>query len=206
MTGLLSLSSLIDRLTTLIGRLSMWLILATTLISAGNAIVRKAFDISSNGLLEIQWYLFAAVFMLGAGYGFLKNSHVRIDFISSKLTDRARNWVDVVGILVVLLPLCVLLITLSWSPFIGAFNNGEMSQNAGGLIRWPVYMLVPLGFGLLMLQAISELIKRIAFLRGIIADPIGGDAAKSDDQIAAERLEAELAERLAVEKVTKAGA
>lgn len=207
MTGLLSLSSLIDRLTTLIGRLSMWLILATTLISAGNAIVRKAFDISSNGLLEIQWYLFAAVFMLGAGYGFLKNSHVRIDFISSKLSDRTRNWIDVGGILVVLFPLCVLLIALSWPPFIGALNNGEMSQNAGGLIRWPVYMLVPVGFGLLMLQGFSELIKRIAFLRGVIADPIGGDAAKSDDQIAAERLEAELAERLAVEKVvTKAGA
>jgi TRAP-type mannitol/chloroaromatic compound transport system permease small subunit len=207
MSGLLSLSGLIDRLTTLIGKLSMWLILATTLISAGNAIVRKAFDMSSNGLLEIQWYLFAAVFMLGAGYGFLKNSHVRIDFISSRLTDRARNWVDVAGILLVLFPLCILLITLSWPAFTNAYNNGEMSQNAGGLIRWPVYMLVPLGFALLMLQAVSELIKRIAFLRGVIADPIGGDAAKSDDQIAAERLEKELAERLAVEKVTtKAGA
>ncbi|TAG26316.1 MAG: TRAP transporter small permease subunit [Burkholderiales bacterium] len=207
MTGLLSLSGLIDRLNTLIGKFTMWLILATTLISAGNAIVRKAFDMSSNGLLEIQWYLFAAVFMLGAGYGFLKNSHVRIDFISSRLTDRTRNWIDVGGILLVLFPLCFLLISLSWPAFTNAFNNGEMSQNAGGLIRWPVYILVPVGFGLLMLQGISELIKRIAFLRGIIADPIGGDAAKSDDQIAAERLEAELAERLAVEKVTpKAGA
>jgi TRAP-type mannitol/chloroaromatic compound transport system permease small subunit len=210
MTGLLSLSGLIDRLNTLIGKLTMWLILATTLISAGNAIVRKAFDMSSNGLLEIQWYLFAAVFMLGAGYGFLKNSHVRIDFISSRLTDRTRNWIDVGGILIVLFPLCFLLISLSWPAFTNAFNNGEMSQNAGGLIRWPVYILVPIGFGLLMLQGVSELIKRIAFLRGVIADPIGGDAAKSDDQIAAERLEAELAERLAVEKVnastTKAGA
>jgi TRAP-type mannitol/chloroaromatic compound transport system permease small subunit len=210
MTGLLSLSGWIDRLNTLIGKLTMWLILATTLISAGNAIVRKAFDMSSNGLLEIQWYLFAAVFMLGAGYGFLKNSHVRIDFISSRLSDRTRNWIDVGGILFVLFPLCFLLISLSWPAFTNAFNNGEMSQNAGGLIRWPVYILVPIGFGLLMLQGVSELIKRIAFLRGIIADPIGGDAAKSDDQIAAERLEAELAERLAVEKVntstTKAGA
>ncbi len=202
MTGLLSLSGLIDRLNTLIGKLTMWLILATTLISSGNAIVRKAFDVSSNGLLEIQWYLFAAVFMLGAGYGFLKNSHVRIDFISSRLTDRTRNWVDVGGILLVLFPLCFLLITLSWPFFMGAFNNGEMSQNAGGLIRWPVYLLVPVGFALLMLQGVSELIKRIAFLRGVIPDPIGGDAAKSDDQIAAERLEAELAERLAVEKVS----
>lgn len=206
MTGLLSLSGLIDRLNTLIGKLTMWLILVTTLISAGNAIVRKAFDLSSNGLLEIQWYLFAAVFMLGAGYGFLKNSHVRIDFISSRLTDRTRNWIDIGGILLVLFPLCFLLISLSWPAFTNAFNNGEMSQNAGGLIRWPVYILVPIGFGLLMLQGLSELIKRIAFLRGVIADPIGGDAAKSDDQIAAERLESELAERLAVEKISKAGA
>ena len=206
----LGISRLIDMISTFMGKASMWLILATTLISAGNAIVRKAFDMSSNGLLEIQWYLFAAVFMLGAGYGFLKNSHVRIDFISSRLTDRARNWIDVGGILFVLIPLCVLLITLSWPPFMNAFQNGEMSQNAGGLIRWPVYVLVPVGFALLMLQGISELIKRIAFLRGVISDPIGGDAGKSDDQIAAERLEAELADRLAVEKVipstAKAGA
>jgi TRAP-type mannitol/chloroaromatic compound transport system permease small subunit len=206
MAGLLAFSGLIDRLNTLIGKLSMWLILATTLISAGNAIVRKAFDISSNGLLEIQWYLFAAVFMLGAGYGFLKNSHVRIDFISSRLTDRTRNWIDVLGIIFVLLPLCFLLISLSWPVFTNAYGNGEMSQNAGGLIRWPAYLLVPVGFALLMAQGVSELIKRIAFLRGVIADPIGGDAAKSDDQIAAERLEAELADRLAVEKVVKVGA
>jgi len=200
MNGWMSLSGWIDRCSALIGKLTMWLILATTLISAGNAIVRKAFDMSSNSLLEIQWYLFAAVFMLGAGYGFLKNSHVRIDFISSRLSARMRNWIDVAGILLVLFPFCVLLISLSWPFFINAFNNGEMSQNAGGLIRWPVYLLVPLGFALLMLQGISELIKRMAYLRGLIVDPIGGDAAKSDDQIAAERLEAELAERLNVEK------
>ena len=206
MNSLLPLSRLIDKISTGIGKLTMWLILTTTLISAGNAIVRKAFDTSSNGLLEIQWYLFAAVFMLGAGYGFLKNSHVRIDFVSSRLTDRTRNWIDVGGILVVLFPLCFLLISLSWPVFTNAYNNGEMSQNAGGLIRWPAYLLVPIGFSLLMLQGVSELIKRVAFLRGLIADPIGGDAAKSDDQIAAERLEAELADRLAVEKVTKAGA
>jgi TRAP-type mannitol/chloroaromatic compound transport system permease small subunit len=204
MTSLLSLSRLIDMISTGIGKLTMWLILVTTLISAGNAIVRKAFDMSSNGLLEIQWYLFAAVFMLGAGYGFLKNSHVRIDFISARLTDRTRNWIDVGGILIVLLPLCFLLIKLSWPVFMNAFDNGEMSQNAGGLIRWPAYLLVPVGFTLLALQGISELIKRLAFLQGVIPDPIGGDAAKSDDQIAAERLELELAERLAVEKVIPA--
>lgn len=189
MQALLKLSKLIDAMSTTIGKLTMWLILATTLISAGNAIVRKAFDMSSNGLLEIQWYLFAAVFMLGSGYGFLKNSHVRIDFISSKLTDRTRNWIDVLGILLVLIPFCVLLIDLSWPPFMNAYNNGEMSQNAGGLIRWPVYLLVPLGFSLLIIQACSELIKRIAFLRGLIEDPIGGEAAKSDEQKHLEELE-----------------
>ncbi len=207
MTGLLAFSGLIDRLSTLIGKLTMWLVLLTTLISAGNAIIRKAFDISSNGMLEIQWYLFAAVFMLGASYGFLKNSHVRIDFISSRLSSRTRNWIDVGGILLVLFPLCILLITLSWPFFWSAFTSGEMSQNAGGLLRWPAYILIPAGFGLLMLQGVSELIKRVAYLRGVIPDPIGGDAAKSDDQIAAEKLEQELAERLHVEKINnKAGA
>ncbi len=200
MNPLLSLSRLIDMISTGIGKLTMWLILATTLISAGNAIVRKAFDMSSNALLEIQWYLFAAVFMLGAGYGFLKNSHVRIDFISSRLSDRTRNWIDVLGIVLVLLPFCTLLITLSWPFFLGAYQSGEMSQNAGGLIRWPVYLLVPLGFTMLMLQGISELIKRIAYLRGLIDDPIGGESAKSDEQKHLEELERIAAARLAGEK------
>jgi TRAP-type mannitol/chloroaromatic compound transport system permease small subunit len=200
MTPLLSLSRWIDKLSTGIGKITMWLILATTLISAGNAIVRKAFDISSNSLLEIQWYLFAAVFMLGAGYGFLKNSHVRIDFISSKLTDRTRNWIDLFGILFVLFPFCILLINLSWPSFTGAYQSGEMSSNAGGLIRWPVYLLVPVGFALLMMQGVSELIKRIAYLRGLIEDPIGGEAAKSDDQKHIEELERVAAARLAGDK------
>lgn len=200
MQHLLSLSRLIDTISTWIGKLTMWLILATTLISAGNAIVRKAFDTSSNSLLEIQWYLFAAVFMLGAGYGFLRNSHVRIDFISTRLSDRTRNWIDVLGIVFVLIPFCILLITLSWPFFVNAYNNGEMSQNAGGLIRWPVYLLVPVGFMLLMAQGLSELIKRIAFLRGLIDDPIGGESAKSDEQKHIEELERIAAARLAGEK------
>jgi TRAP-type mannitol/chloroaromatic compound transport system permease small subunit len=200
MQHLLSLSRLIDTISTWIGKLTMWLILATTLISAGNAIVRKTFDTSSNGLLEIQWYLFAAVFMLGAGYGFLRNSHVRIDFISARLSDRTRNWIDVFGIVFVLIPFCILLISLSWPFFVNAYTNGEMSQNAGGLIRWPVYLLVPVGFMLLMLQALSELIKRIAFLRGVIEDPIGGESAKSDEQKHIEELERIAVARLAGEK------
>ncbi len=200
MQHLLSLSRLIDTISTWIGKLTMWLILATTLISAGNAIVRKAFDMSSNGLLEIQWYLFAAVFMLGAGYGFLRNSHVRIDFISARLSDRTRNWIDALGIVFVLIPFCILMITLSWPFFVNAYTNGEMSQNAGGLIRWPVYLLVPVGFMLLMLQGLSELIKRVAFLRGLLDDPIGGESAKSDEQKHIEELERIAAARLAGEK------
>jgi TRAP-type mannitol/chloroaromatic compound transport system permease small subunit len=198
--GLLKFSKVIDGLNTITGRATMWLILATTLISAGNAIVRKIFNVSSNGLLEIQWYLFAAVFLLGAGYGLLKNSHVRIDFISSKLSHRARNWIDVVGILAVLFPFCLIIISLSWPFFMQAFNSGEMSQNAGGLIRWPAYILIPLGFFLLMLQGISELIKRIAFLTGNGPDVLESEDSKSDDQKKLEELEAQTARMLAGDK------
>jgi len=200
MTPLLAFSRLIDSISTLVGKLTMWLILATTLISAGNALVRKIFNSSSNGLLEIQWYLFAAVFLLGAGYGFLKNSHVRIDFVSTKLSDRARNWIDIVGILVVLIPFCIISISLGFPFFLQAFNSGEMSQNAGGLIRWPAYALIPLGFGLLMLQGVSELIKRIAFLTGNGPDVLNSEDAKSDDQKKLEELEAQTAKLLAGDK------
>lgn len=197
MRALLKLSQAVDGLNTLVGKVTMWLILATTLISAGNAIVRKIFDSSSNALLEIQWYLFAGVFLLGAGYGLLKNSHVRIDFLSSRFSDRTRNWIDVFGILGVLFPFCVIIIALSWPLFIQALASGEMSQNAGGLIRWPVYGLVPLGFGLLMLQGLSELIKRLAFLTGNGPDVMSGEDAKSDEQKHLEELEAVAARKLA---------
>ena len=200
MTPFLSLSRLIDTISTWTGKLTMWLILATTLISAGNALVRKIFNQSSNGLLEIQWYLFAAVFMLGAGYGFLKNSHVRIDFISTKLSARTRNWVDVVGIVGVLFPFCAISIALGWPFFHQAFTSGEMSQNAGGLIRWPAYGLIPLGFALLMMQGVSELIKRIAFLTGNGPDVLSGEESKSDEQKHLEELEAKAAQMLAGDK------
>lgn len=200
MTPFLSLSRLIDTISTWVGKFTMWLILATTLISAGNALVRKIFNQSSNGLLEIQWYLFAAVFMLGAGYGFLKNSHVRIDFISSKLSDRARNWVDVLGILVVLFPFCIITIGLGWPFFLQAFNSGEMSTNAGGLIRWPAYGLIPLGFALLMMQGVSELIKRIAYLTGNGPDVLSAEESKSDEQKHLEELEKKAADMLAGDK------
>ncbi len=199
MHALLKFSNAVDWLNTQIGKLTMWLILAATLISAGNAIVRHAFDRSSNALLEIQWYLFAGVFLLGAGYVFLKNAHVRIDFISARLSPRTRNWIDVIGIVAVLLPFCLLLIAQSWPLFTRALASGEMSQNAGGLIRWPVYALVPLGFSLLALQAVSELIKRLAFLTGRGHDVLSGEDAKSDEQKHLEELEAIAARKLAGE-------
>lgn len=196
MAPLLALSRLIDTISTWVGKFTMWLILATTLISAGNALVRKVFNNSSNGLLEIQWYLFAAVFMLGASYGFLRNSHVRIDFISSKLSARARNWIDIVGIVGVLFPFCLVVISLGWPFFMQAFTSGEMSQNAGGLIRWPAYLMIPVGFALLLAQGVSELIKRIAFLTGAGPDALDHDANKSDEQKHLEELEAQAAAQL----------
>jgi TRAP-type mannitol/chloroaromatic compound transport system permease small subunit len=177
------MSQLIDGLNERLGRGLMWLILAAVLISAGNAIVRKAFDMSSNALLEIQWYLFASVFMLGSGFAFLKNAHVRIDFISNHLSAKTRNLIDMVGIVVFLFPLCYMLIVISWPLFVNAWNSGEMSQNAGGLIRWPMYALIPLGFMLLALQGLSELIKRAAFIARLAPDSIGHVETESKDEI-----------------------
>ena len=191
MSFLLKISRLIDGLTELIGKLAMWLILATTLISAGNAIIRKIFGTSSNAWLEIQWYLFAAVFMLGSGYAFLRNAHVRIDFISSKFSARGRNWVDIAGIIFFVFPLCGMLVFEGWPLFQQALQSGEMSSNSGGLIRWPVYALVPFGFILLFVQSLSELIKRIAFLTGNGPDPMGKLQDKSAEEELAEALRAE---------------
>jgi len=190
MKSLLQWAARIDAVNLRVGKLTGWLILLTTVISAGNAIVRKAFDTSSNALLEVQWYLFAAVFLLGAGYGFLKNSHVRIDFISSRLTSRTRNWIDAGGIVLVLFPFCLISIWLGWPLFVNALTTGEMSNNAGGLIRWPAYALIPLGFALLMLQGVSELIKRLAYLQGQGPDVLSSEEALSDDQKRAAELEA----------------
>lgn len=193
MQALLMLSQGIDRISGWVGKLSMWLILITTLISAGNAIMRKLFDVSNNAMLEIQWYLFAAVFLLGSGYCLMKNAHVRIDFLSSKLSARARNWIDIVGILTVLFPLCVICIDLSWPFFMMAYTSGEMSANAGGLIRWPVYLCIPLGFGLLAMQGVSELIKRIAFLSGKGPDALAFDEGEEEAKQLAELVAAQLA-------------
>ena len=191
MSFLLKLSAWIDTLNTKVGKLTTWMILITTLISAGNAIVRKMFDTSSNALLEVQWYIFAGVFLLGAAYGLLQNSHVRIDFISSRLSARTRNWIDVVGIIVFLFPLCIMMIVEGWPVFERAWASGEMSSNAGGLIRWPVYLLIPAGFAVLMAQGLSELIKRIAYLTGQGPDPLDHTGPSETEMLAKEIAAAE---------------
>jgi TRAP-type mannitol/chloroaromatic compound transport system permease small subunit len=184
--ALLKLSAVIDGINLLLGKFIMLLVLAAVLISAGNAIVRKAFNIGSNAFLEIQWYLFAGVFMLGVGYVMLKNAHVRIDFISSRLSQRTNAIIDAIGIVIFTIPLSLIMIDLGWPLFERAWTSGEMSQNAGGLIRWPVLLLVPAGFTILLVQALSELIKRVAFITGHRSEPFSADGEKLDEhQLAA---------------------
>jgi TRAP-type mannitol/chloroaromatic compound transport system permease small subunit len=192
MPALLTLSRMIDAVSLGLGKLIMWLVLGATVISAGNAIMRKAFNIGSNAFLEIQWYLFAGVFMLGVGYVMLKNGHVRIDFISARLSKRTNAIIDAVGIVVFTIPLSIIMIDLGWPYFYRAFTSGEMSQNAGGLIRWPVIALIPLGFLILLAQAASELIKRIGFLTGHLPEPFTVEHEKSAEEILAEELAAEV--------------
>lgn len=171
MNALLGFSRLIDAINERVGKSAMWLLLIAVLISTGNAIVRKAFNWSSNGLLEIQWYLFAGAFLLGASYTLLHNEHVRIDVVSGKFSKRTQTWIEVVGTLFFLLPMCAMVLWTATPWFINSMNSQEMSVNAGGLILWPVKALVPIGFTLLTLQGLSELVKRLAFLQGLIPDP-----------------------------------
>ncbi len=189
MTALLNLSRMIDRLSEWVGRWVAWLVLAAVLISAANAITRKAFNYSSNAFLEIQWYLFAAVFMLAAGYTLLRQEHVKIDVVSARLSKRAQIWIDIIGLCFFLLPFVYMIIKLAMPLVINAIETGEVSSNAGGLIRWPVFALLPLGMLLLGIQAISELIKRIAFLQGLIPDPSKKQGAKTPEQELAEFLQ-----------------
>lgn len=166
MKSLLAVAKTIDSLNESVGRLVLWLVGAATLISAGNALVRYGLGRSSNAWLEIQWYLFGAIFLLAAGYTLKHNGHVRIDVIYGRLSARAQAWIDLLGGLLFLLPLCGLMAWLAWPGFIDSFHSGETSPDAGGLLRWPVRLLIPLGFALLALQGIAEVIKRIGFLRG----------------------------------------
>lgn len=188
MSPLLALSRLIDALSRKIGQWVIWLILASTLISAVNAVIRKAFNYSSNAFLEVQWYLFAGSFLLAAGYTLLNNEHVRIDVVVSRFSKRAQIWVDVFGFLFFLLPLCIVVLRFSIPFFLQGWHSNEMSANAGGLILWPVYLLMPLGFALLLLQGLSELIKRVAFLMGLIDDPTKKSEGKSAEEELAEAI------------------
>jgi TRAP-type mannitol/chloroaromatic compound transport system permease small subunit len=186
MRFLLRLSGLIDAMTEHIGRAVIWLVLFAVLISAGNAIVRKVFDTSSNALLEIQWYLFAGVFLLASGYTLLRQGHVKIDVVLGHFSKRTQIMVDIFGIAFFLMPFVLIVIDLVWPLVVSAYTSGEMSENAGGLERWPAYVLVPLGFALLGLQGLSELIKRIGFLKGMCADPTHAAQTKTVEEELAE--------------------
>ena len=181
---LLKFSNAVDWLNRQIGKYAIWLILASTVISGVNALVRKIFNTSSNAFLEVQWYLFAAAFLLAAGYTLLNNEHVKIDVIYSKFSRTKQIWIDIIGFAFFLTPVCLAVLWYSMPFFLKGYHSGEMSNNAGGLIRWPVYALMPIGFTLLMLQGWSELIKRFAFLQGLIEDP----AIKRDEKSAEEEL------------------
>ncbi len=169
MKTLIAVSRAIDALNERVGRWTLWLVLAAAVVSAANAVMRYTFSLSSNAWLEIQWYLFAALFLLAAGYTLKHNGHVRIDVLYGQLSARAQAWIDLVGGGLFLLPFCLLMVWLSWPGFTGSFVSGEFSPDAGGLLRWPVRLTIPLGFALLALQGISEMIKRIAVLRGELA-------------------------------------
>ncbi|MDK2123767.1 TRAP transporter small permease subunit [Parachitinimonas caeni] len=171
MHALLRLSKLIDATNEYIGRFARWLVLVMTLICAGNALFRYTFNNSSNGFLEIQWYLFSAVFLLGGGYTLRHNEHIRIDILTGRLSRKGQAWIDIAGGLLFLMPMAILMVYFGWPIFLDAFVKNEMSSDAGGLIRWPVLLLIPVGFSLLTLQAISEIIKRIAFINDLIPDP-----------------------------------
>jgi len=169
--SLLALARLIDALTERIGRLVIWLVLAATLISAGNALARYTLGESSNAWLEIQWYLFGALFLLAAGYTLKHNGHVRIDIFYNRLGPRGQAWIDLAGGLLFLLPMAVLLAWLAWPIFHEAWVTHETSPDAGGLLRWPVKLLLPVGFALLALQGVAEVIKRIGVLSGHLVLP-----------------------------------
>lgn len=182
MNVLLALSRAIDAFTERVGRLVYWLVLIVVLISAANATVRKLFDYSSNAYLEIQWYLFSVIFLFGAGYTLLRNEHVRIDIIQGRLSPRAQNWIDVFGIVIFLMPMSIIIMWLSWPLFTDALARHEVSSNAGGLVIWPARLMLPVGFALLILQGVSELIKRIGFLTGRIPDPLAKHHGKSAEE------------------------
>lgn len=171
MNGLLAFSRAVDWVNSRIGKAMYWMVLVAVLISAGNAIVRYGLNTSSNAWLEMQWYIFSAIFLLCAAYTLLDNQHIRIDIISSRMTQTSRNWIDIIGHVFFLIPLCVLMLIEGWPYFLDTWYSGEVSHNAGGLVRWPARLLIVIGFVMLLVQAFSELIKRVAVMLGRIPDP-----------------------------------
>ena len=171
MGGLLALSRGIDRVNTIIGRAVSWLILVAVLVSATNAIIRKVFSISSNAWLELQWYLYGGAFLLAAAYTLLENEHIRIDIVYGMWKRRTQHWIDLIGHLFFLLPFSALAIWLIWPWLMRSYRGNEMSMNAGGLILWPAKALLLAGFVMLFVQGVSEIIKKIAVMRGMIPDP-----------------------------------
>ena len=188
MQALLRLSRGVDWLNTQVGKIVIWLILGSAGISALNAIVRKVFDTSSNAFLEVQWYLFAASFLLAAGYTLLQGEHVKVDVLSSRFAKRTQVWIEIFGFLCFLTPMCLAVLWYGTPFFLRGLESGEMSSNAGGLIRWPVYLMIPAGFTLLLLQGWSELIKRLAFLQGLIEDPTSKKTEKTAEEELAEAI------------------
>ncbi|WP_421857161.1 TRAP transporter small permease subunit [Oricola sp.] len=171
MTVLLKFSRIIDAITVYIGKSVSWLILVAVLVSAGNATIRKLFDTSSNAWLELQWYLYGTVFLLAAAYTLQRNEHVRIDIVTGRLAKRTRDWIDLFGHVFFLTPFCVIMVWLAWPFMTNSMRSGEISVNAGGLVLWPAKTMIFAGFTLLLAQAVSEIIKRVAVLRGDIEDP-----------------------------------
>ena len=185
MDSLLKLSRRIDAITERIVKAAIWIVLIVVLFSTANALMRYLFNFSSNALLEIQWYLFGVIFLASSGYTLLRNEHVRIDLLSSKLSKRGRTWVDILGILFFLMPMAIAIMALSWPVFVHAFAGNEMSNSPGGLIVWPARLMIPVGFALLILQGASELIKRIGFLQGRCPDPTErGSTVSAEDELA----------------------
>lgn len=171
MQALLAVSRGIDRVTAVVGKAVIWLILLAVLVSAGNAISRKLFDLSSNAWLELQWYLFGAAFMGAAAYTLQQNEHIRIDVFYASRTRRTQHWIDLLGHILFLLPFAVLMAWLLWPYTIQAFRSGEISSNSGGLIIWPARAILLVGFILLVFQALAEIVKKIAVMRGLMEDP-----------------------------------
>jgi TRAP-type mannitol/chloroaromatic compound transport system permease small subunit len=188
LNALLALSRAIDALNERVGRTVCWLVLVAVLISAANAVVRKTFNVSSNSFLEIQWYLFSVVFLFCAGYTLLRNQHVRIDVIAGRLSPQTQAWIDILGTIFFLMPMALTIMWLSWPVFVEAYQRHEVSTNAGGLIIWPARLIVPIGFFLLVIQGLSELIKRVAFLLGMIPDPAQKQHEKSAEEELAEEI------------------